>query len=144
VLDRLSKEVRSRVMSRIRGKNTQPELRVRTFLHAAGFRYRLHDMRLPGRPDIVLPARRTCVFVHGCFWHGCRKCADGRRKVLSNLSYWGPKIRRNRKRDGENSRALRRSGWCVFEIWECDTENRMELRKLLRSIRNCGSSARKR
>jgi DNA mismatch endonuclease (patch repair protein) len=121
-------------MAKIRGKDTGPELRVRRFLHAAGIRYRLHDMQLPGRPDLVLTRRRACVFVNGCFWHGCSRCSDGRRKVLSNREYWGPKIKRNKKRDAQNAEALRKLGWRVYTIWECQSEQLRALEKLLRSI----------
>ena|ERR1035437_5571763 len=134
-MDRVSKAVRSRIMSRIRGKDTEPELRVRRFLHAAGLRYRLHVGSLPGKPDIVFPSRGVCVFVHGCFWHGCRKCEDGRRRPKSNQAYWGPKIRRNRERDRKNSRALVGQGWQVYEVWACEIVDAWRLEELVRAIR---------
>ena len=133
-MDRVSPQVRSRMMSRIRSKDTEPELRVRKYLHAAGCRYRLHVSSLPGKPDIVFVIRRVCIFVHGCFWHGCRKCTDGTRKPLSNRSYWLPKIQRNKERDRLHTRKLRAAGWRVLVIWECETANPRNLDRLLLAI----------
>ena len=133
-MDRVSAHTRSRMMSRIRGKDTQPELIVRRYLHASGLRYRLHVSSLPGKPDIVFPRRNVCVFVHGCFWHGCSKCADGRRKPRSNRAYWLPKIRRNKQRDRLHMRRLRAARWRVLVIWECETANRSKLERLRRAI----------
>jgi len=121
-------------LSRIRGKDTQPELCVRKYLHAAGCRYRLHDSRLPGKPDLVFASRRICLFVHGCFWHGCPKCSDGRRKPKSNRAYWLPKIRRNKRRDLLNARRLRNAGWKVLIIWECEVSNTRKLERLRRAL----------
>ena|SRR5439155_1567178 len=132
--DSLTKAKRSEVMSRIRSKNTQPELRVRKYLHAAGCRYRLHSSRLPGKPDLVFVSKRICVFVHGCFWHGCPKCVDGLRKPKSNRSYWLPKIRRNKLRDKMNARRLRIAGWKVLIIWECEVSNVRKLERLRQAI----------
>ena len=132
--DIFTKAKRSELMSRIRGKDTQPELRVRKFLHAAGCRYRLHDSKLPGKPDIVFASSRTCVFVHGCFWHGCSKCSDGRRKPKSNRAYWLPKIRRNKRRDQLNVCRLRNAGWRVFTIWECQVSGIRNLDRLRRAL----------
>lgn len=105
-------------MSRIRGKNTKPELIVRSMLHRMGFRFRIHRKDLPGRPDIVLPRHRKVVLVHGCFWHGhlC-KIAPGPK---SNTAYWLPKIEANRSRDQRNRIALIDLGWQVLELWECE------------------------
>jgi DNA mismatch endonuclease (patch repair protein) len=133
--DIFTKAKRSEVMSRIRCKDTQPELRVRTYLHAAGCRYRLHYSKLPGRPDIVFVRRRICLFVHGCFWHGCIKCRDGLRKPKSNRAYWLPKIRRNKRRDMENISRIRAAGWQVLVIWECETADVRNLQRLLKTIR---------
>ena len=132
--DIFTKAKRSEVMSRIRGVDTQPELRVRKYLHEAGCRYRLHVSKLPGKPDLVLARRRICVFVHGCFWHGCPNCADGQRKPKSNRSYWLPKIRRNKLRDKHHSQALRADGWMVFVIWECEISDVRNLERLKRII----------
>ncbi len=113
-------------MSRIRGKNTKPEMLVRRFLFANGFRYRLHDKKLPGKPDIVLPKYKTVIFVNGCFWHGHEGC---RYFVLpkSNLSYWAPKIDKNIKRDLINEIELIKTGWEIIRIWECQLKNDLEL-----------------
>lgn len=132
--DVFNKAKRSQVMSRIRSKNTQPELRVRRFLYSAGFRYRLHASNLPGKPDLVFANRRFCLFIHGCFWHGCMKCADGLHKPKSNRVYWLPKIRRNKDRDARNVRRLRRAGWQVFTIWECEISKPKKLEQLRRAI----------
>ncbi len=128
--DRFTTAERSKLMSRIRGKDTQPELLVRRYLHSAGLRYRLHVSELPGKPDLVFASRLTCVFVHGCFWHACPKCADGRRKPKSNRAYWLPKIRRNQIRDRQNIRLLRAAGWKVFVIWECEISGVRNLQRL--------------
>lgn len=119
-MDKISPERRSENMRRIRSKNTSPELFVRRALHAAGFRYTLHETKLPGKPDIVLPRYRTVVLVHGCFWHG-HNC-DSVRIPKSNISYWAPKIQRNRDRDKAVRAALRREGWNTRTVWECSLE----------------------
>ena len=119
-MDRLTKQHRSWNMSRIRGKDTKPELLVRSMLHRMGFRFRLHRKELPGKPDIVLPAYRTVIFVHGCFWHrhpGCRFAYNPR----SRVDFWQAKFRRNVERHEEVERALDALGWRVVVIWECET-----------------------
>jgi DNA mismatch endonuclease (patch repair protein) len=108
---------RSALMSRIRAKNTQPEMLVRRALHGLGYRFRLHVRDLPGCPDIVLRRYATVIQVKGCFWHGHR-CLKGR-LPRSNRFYWVPKLRRNKARDLTNERKLRRMGWRVRTIWEC-------------------------
>jgi DNA mismatch endonuclease (patch repair protein) len=118
--DSLSTEVRSRLMGRVRGKNTAPELAVRRALHAAGFRYRIHRKDLSGRPDIVLPRYRIVVFVHGCFWHG-HSCRRGK-LPQTNETFWANKIARNRQRDEEATDTLKRDGWDVVTIWQCDLD----------------------
>src|SRR2546430_1749501 len=116
--DILTKAKRSWVMSRIRGVDTTPERTVRSFLHRRGFRFRLHESALPGHPDIVLPKFRTVVFVHGCFWHN-HNCRDGH-TPRTNRGYWGPKLRRNKRRDAGNARLLRALGWRRIVVWECE------------------------
>lgn len=116
--DRLSPEVRSRLMSRIRSRDTGPERAVRSILHGLGFRFRLHRRDLPGTPDIVLPGRGMVVFVHGCFWHGHR-CKVGK-MPKSRIDYWGPKIEANQARDRRKSAKLRRLGWSVVTVYECE------------------------
>lgn len=115
--DVFTAEKRSAVMARIRSKDTQPELAVRQALHALGYRFRLHDCRLPGRPDIVMHKYRLIVHVKGCFWHGHR-CLKGR-VPGDNRSYWRPKLEGNKARDRRNDRKLRVMGWRVVTIWEC-------------------------
>jgi DNA mismatch endonuclease (patch repair protein) len=112
-------------MSGIRGTNTQPELRVRRHLHAAGLRYRLHMKGLPGRPDLVLPRFRTAVFVHGCFWHqhpGCRFAT----RPGTNAEFWQAKFATNRERDQRKEAELRVLGWRVEVVWECEGDERLE------------------
>ena len=106
-------------MRSVKKKDTAPELVVRRFLHAAGIRFRLHVVGLPGSPDIVAPKRHTVVFVHGCFWHG-HDCAHGRVPSKANPEFWTWKIAANRARDSRKSAALRALGWHVETIWECE------------------------
>jgi len=105
-------------MSRIRKTNTKPEIAVRRLLHRLGYRFRLHQRGLPGVPDIVLPKHRTVIFVQGCFWHQ-HSCKLGK-APKSNREYWLPKLKRNRERDARNIRELRRLGWQVIIVWECE------------------------
>lgn len=117
-MDIVSKEVRSRMMAGIRGSNTAPEMKVRKLLHRHGFRFRLHSTVLPGRPDVVLPRYRVCIFIHGCFWHrhpGCRYATTPR----SREDFWRLKFEQNVKRDTRNRTELIKQGWRVFELWEC-------------------------
>jgi DNA mismatch endonuclease (patch repair protein) len=130
----LTDAARSRQMALIRHKDTKPELLVRRFLHAAGLRYRLHDTRLPGRPDLVFAGRRVAVFVHGCFWHqhpGCRAA----RLPKSRADFWLPKLAGNVSRDARTEAALRAAGWDVIIVWECETRSRPSLDDLLARIR---------
>lgn len=118
-MDSLSEERRSWNMSRIRGKNTSPEVAVRSLLHHLGYRFRIHVSDLPGTPDIVLPRYRTIVFVHGCFWHrhaGCRKAYTPK----SRSEFWTKKFQDNIARDRHVSRALRKLGWHILTVWECE------------------------
>lgn len=104
-------------MSKIRSKDTSPERVVRSILHKKGYRFRLHRNDLPGKPDIVLPKHKKAIFVHGCFWHQ-HKCKNAH-LPKSNTQYWKPKFDKNRIRDKEHIKALRKSGWKVLVIWEC-------------------------
>jgi len=110
---------RSYNMSQIKATDTKPEMIVRKFLYANGFRYRLHVKDLPGKPDLVLPKYNSVIFVHGCFWHAHEACEDF---VMpkSRVDYWKPKLLGNKKRDEENYEKLKQLGWCVLEIWECE------------------------
>lgn len=119
--DNRSPESRSALMSRIGSKNTAPEIVVRRLLHSMGYRFRLHRKDLPGTPDIVLPARRTAIFVHGCFWHA-HGCKIGR-PPKTRPEFWGPKLERNRQRDREKVAALRAAGWTVETVWQCETRD---------------------
>jgi DNA mismatch endonuclease (patch repair protein) len=118
MVDRLTPEARSRNMAAIRGKDTAPELAVRRMLHAMGYRFRLHRRDLPGSPDIVMPARHTAVFVHGCFWHQHKRCTHAPTPT-SRTAYWLPKLAANVARDARNQRELREMGWRVVVVWEC-------------------------
>ncbi len=126
-MDSLTPAQRSMNMSRIRSKDTKPEMLVRRLLHGLGYRYRLHRRDLPGVPDLVFPARRRMIFIQGCFWHQHKGCADGR-IPKSRIDYWKPKLLRNVARDRENISKLRRDGWRVMNLWECDVSKVENLR----------------
>jgi DNA mismatch endonuclease (patch repair protein) len=126
-MDTFTPAERSAVMKRVRGKDTQPEMAVRSIVHRLGFRYALHRRDLPGNPDLVFPARARVIFVHGCFWHG-HSCRAGRNRPSSNTDYWTAKLDRNRARDGSNRRRLLNLGWRVLVIWECELKNQERLR----------------
>jgi DNA mismatch endonuclease (patch repair protein) len=137
--DIVDRATRSRMMSGIRAGNTKPELAVRSFLHRAGLRFRLHSRSLPGTPDVVLPRWRTVVFVHGCFWHrhpGCPKAYTPK----SNKAFWMTKFRRNVARDEMAVRSLRKAGWRIFTLWECQvTPNK--LKRLANAIRKISAES---
>ncbi|HVZ99151.1 MAG TPA: very short patch repair endonuclease [Caulobacterales bacterium] len=130
--DTRTPEQRRRIMQAVGTKDTGPELIVRSALHRAGLRFRLHRRDLPGSPDLVFASRRVAVFVHGCFWHG-HKCSKGR-MPKSRIDYWGPKIAKNRERDARNVRRLRRLGWTAITVWECDIGKAGFLHKLVTRI----------
>ena len=115
----MTKEQRHRCMSSIKGKNTKPELLVRRYLHARGYRYRINVKRLPGSPDIVMRKYRTAIFINGCFWHGHEGCCLYV-TPKSNTAYWEKKIERNKQRDLEKRTQLRKLGWHTIVIWECE------------------------
>ena len=129
--DVVSKAVRSRIMSRIRGKNTEPELRVRRTVLRMGYRIRLHSANLPGRPDIVLNRHRIAIFVHGCFWHRHQGCRFATRPA-TRRAFWMAKFRQNMARDQRIAGQLRRSGWSVSTIWECVARDEARLRSSLK------------
>jgi DNA mismatch endonuclease, patch repair protein len=121
------KETRSYNMSRIKGKDTKPEMVVRKYLHAHGFRYRLHVKNLPGKPDIVLPKYKTVIFVHGCFWHGHENC---KYFVVpkTKTEWWLKKINGNIENDGKVVEALTNAGWKIITIWECELKKDSDTR----------------
>jgi DNA mismatch endonuclease (patch repair protein) len=125
-------EQRSRNMSAIRGRDTKPEMRVRSVLHSLGYRYRLHRKDLPGKPDIVLPKHHTVIFVHGCFWH-CHECRWGTVIPKTHSAFWAEKRRGTTERDARTMSALEAAGWRVLVIWECQSRAENELRELLTS-----------
>ena len=125
-------EQRSRNMAAIRGSNTKPEIRVRSVLHALGYRFRLHRKDLPGKPDIVLPKLRTVIFVHGCFWHS-HNCRWGRVLPKTRAVFWAEKRLGTLQRDNRNLEALAATGWRVLVIWECQSRLDDELRSILSS-----------
>lgn len=126
------KKTRSYNMSRIRSKNTKPEMLVRRFLHANGFRYRLHDKKLPGKPDIVLPKYRTVIFVHGCFWHGHEGC---KYFVIpkTRTEWWLNKILGNKACDNKAVKTLKKDDWTIINIWECNLKS-PKIEKTLSSL----------
>lgn len=125
MVDVLTPEQRRLNMSRVKGRNTRPEMLLRRGLHARGFRFRLHSKELPGRPDLVFPKHRACVFVHGCFWHG-HTCALSK-MPSTRKEFWENKISGNRARDQKVAQALFDSGWKVLIVWECATRGRHRL-----------------
>lgn len=122
-------------MKRIRSKDTAPEMKVRSFLHSRGIRFRLHSKKLPGHPDLVLRKYKTVVFVHGCFWHQHKapSCKRGS-APKSNLDYWLPKLQKTAERDKQHQRLLNKLGWHVLVIWECQI-NEKNLEDLLQAIK---------
>lgn len=120
--DVFTREKRSAVMRRVKGRDTSPELKVRKALTALGARYRLNRKDLPGTPDIVMAGRRLAIFVHGCFWHG-HDCARGSRVPKANREYWTAKVARNVARDARTAAELTAAGWRVETIWECDLKD---------------------
>lgn len=130
MVDTRTPEQRSRIMRSVGTKNTGPEIVVRRLLHAEGYRFSLHRRDLPGSPDIVLPKHSKIVFVHGCFWHG-HGCAKGQ-LPKSRTDYWDQKIEANKARDEKRLAALRRMGWSVKVVWQCQTKNPDRLQAKLR------------
>lgn len=137
--DRISKEHRSWNMSRIRGADTGPELRLRSLLHQRGYRYRLHDPKLPGKPDLVFRRYRTVVFVHGCYWHrheGCAKATTPK----SRADFWHAKFNGTVERDQRKARELAEKGWRIITVWECELEKdpHSVLREVCRKLEEGG------
>jgi len=136
-MDIWDKKKRSEVMAKVKNKDTKPELYVRKFLFSRGFRYRKNVDKMPGCPDIVLPRYKTVIFINGCFWHG--HSVDGR-IPLSNMDFWTKKIEKNRERDEKNTEELKKLGWNVIVVWECELSTRekrvMKLKSIERMIRD--------
>jgi len=130
MVDHLTPKQRSRCMSKIRSKNTTPEIIVRKTVHSMGYRYRVYRKDLPGKPDLVFPRMNKVIFVHGCFWHG-HKC-----KYLpkSNVKFWKNKTNTNKERDKRNKHEIKKLGWDVLIVWECQTKNLDELRRKLHAF----------
>ena len=132
-MDIFSQEKRSQIMSRISGKNTEPEIIVRSLIHKMGYRFRLHRRDLPGKPDIVLTKYKKVIFVNGCFWHGHEGCSRAKRPT-SNQNFWNEKLDKNIKRDTKNLFSLELLGWRTLVIWQCQTKNEKVLKKILTSF----------
>ena len=131
--DTLSPDERSERMSRVRNKDTKPEVAVRELVYSMGFRYRLHWSRLPGKPDLVFAGRRKVIFVHGCFWHrhkGCARC----RTPKSRHEFWVPKLRMNRERDLASQAKLRKLGWKFLILWECEVDRKEGIATRIKSF----------
>jgi len=134
-MDHLNKKKRSWNMGRIKSKNTKPEILVRSLLHRLGYRFRLHQKDLPGKPDIVLPKYKTVIFVHGCFWHqhkGCTRASTPK----THKEYWIPKLQKNKEKDKRYKFLLEKLGWNVIIIWECNTKNMVQLSRKIKGIMN--------
>lgn len=126
----------TKAMSRVRSKNTGPEMTVRRLVHSMGYRFRLHRKDLPGTPDLVFPGRRKVIFVNGCFWHGhdapeCRRA----RTPKSRKEFWTAKVARNKTRDARSSDALETAGWGILTVWECETAALQDRNKLAETLR---------
>jgi DNA mismatch endonuclease (patch repair protein) len=128
--DVFSQEKRSWIMSLVKGRDTKPEILVRSFVHRMGYRFRIHRRDLPGNPDIVLPRHGNVIFVHGCFWHGHKRCPRSKRPT-TNTNFWNKKLDGNIERDKRFRNELRRTGWKVLVVWECETR---KPEKLLRKL----------
>jgi DNA mismatch endonuclease, patch repair protein len=122
-MDRLTPARRSWLMSRVRGRDTKPEMEIRRRLHALGYRFRLHASTLPGKPDLTFPSKRKIILVHGCYWHG-HSCRYGLAQSKSRRCFWREKLLNNQRRDRRVRRKLRSLGWRVLIVWECDVKNK--------------------
>jgi len=133
--DTLTRAERSERMSRVRGKDTKPEMAVRRLVHGMGFRYRLHRRDLPGIPDLVFPRLKKVIFIHGCFWH---RHSDPYCKLArlpkSRIDFWKPKLEANRRRDIKNKRNLIRLGWEVLVVWECEIGNKEHIENIIQGF----------
>ncbi|RKX59739.1 MAG: very short patch repair endonuclease [Thermodesulfobacteriota bacterium] len=132
-MDIFSREKRSQIMSRVSGKNTKPEIAVRSLLHNLGYRFRLHRKDLPGKPDITLPKHKKVIFVHGCFWHGHTDCSRSKRPS-TNEEFWREKLDKNIERDKASVKALEQLGWGVLTVWTCEVKDKDKLKTKLLSF----------
>lgn len=132
-MDVFSREKRSQIMSRVSGKNTKPELVVRSLLHSMGYRFRLHRKDLPGKPDITLPKYHKVIFVHGCFWHGHTDCPRSKRPT-TNEKFWRVKLDKNIERDKVIISSIRELGWSVLTVWACEVKDTDKLKNKLLSF----------
>lgn len=132
-MDVFSKGKRSQIMSRISGKDTKPEILVRSLLHRMGYRFRLHKKELPGKPDITLPKHKKVIFVHGCFWHGHENCPRSKRPS-TNVVFWNKKINGTIERDKQNIQNLENLGWETLILWTCEIKNQDILKHKLKSF----------
>jgi DNA mismatch endonuclease (patch repair protein) len=133
MVDSIDQAARSALMSRIRGKNTRPELIVRKLVYAAGYRYRLHVRKLPGSPDLVFAGRKKVIFVHGCFWHLHDNCKAAR-IPKSRVEFWREKLHGNKLRDERTAETLRLAGWDVLVVWECELSDLDPLEHIVRAF----------
>ena len=129
-MDTFTPEERSRIMRKIRSKDTRPEKIVRSLVHRLGYRFRLHRNDLPGKPDLTFPSKKKVIFVHGCFWHG-HDCPRGSRIPKSNRDYWIEKIDKNKKRDTQHLKDLEELGWDALIIWECHLKDHESLIEMI-------------
>ncbi len=137
MVDKIKPEHRSWNMSRIRSKNTSPEMRVRSFLHHHGYRFRLHDKSLPGSPDVVLKKHQTVIFIHGCYWHrhnGCKQGGYFPKDPSQGVEFWNNKFEKNVQRDKKNIMKIEATGWKVIVVWECETTSKDKLEVSLRPL----------
>jgi len=132
-MDKIRPERRSANMGRIRSKNTIPEIALRRLIHRLGYRFRLHRRDLPGKPDIVFPARRRIILMHGCFWHQHPECSEGRLPG-SRTEYWGEKLKRNQVRDEVNRALLQDKGWRILVVWECQLKDTVAVTRMVRKF----------
>ena len=132
-MDTLTPQERSERMARVKGRDTKPEMKVRRLVHGLGYRYRLRSKDIPGRPDLVFRSRRKVIFVHGCFWHRHERCKLAR-LPKSRLDFWKTKLEGNRRRDKKQQAALRKRGWDVMIVWECELRDLDDLAKRVRGF----------
>ena len=140
--DNLTCSQRSACMASVRGANTRPEMVVRRLVHSLGYRFRLHRRQLPGTPDLVLPRYRCVIFMHGCFWH-MHRCKMGKSTPQTNAEFWRKKREKTRIRDRRSIAELRRAGWRVLVVWECQTHDHVSLTERLNTFIKNGEESSK-